>query len=169
MAIPGSVPITGFVAPTATSDTYATQDEFYNRGGWRTVADITARNAITADRRKVGMVVRVLDAGGGSEKFYTLVGGIADINWVEQVFGGGTGSSTFRGHAVPVEAPNGITVTFTLPSGERFQTGSLQVFLNGNKYNPESIVENVGRTTFTITGDIVPEATNRLSISYIVD
>jgi len=168
MAIPGSVPITGFVAPTATSDIYATQDEFYNRGGWRTVADITARNAITADRRKVGMIVRVLDAGGAVEKFYTLVGGIADGNWVEQVFGG-TGSGTFRGHAVPVEAPDGFRVTFTLPSSEKFQTGSLQVFLNGAKYNPESIVENVGRATFTITGDIVPETAERLSIAYLVD
>jgi hypothetical protein len=87
--IPGSVRVTGFIAPSDSGDLYAAQDEFYNRGGWRTVADITARNAITADRRKIGMIVRVLNAGGGIEKFFTLVGGIADINWVEQNFGGG--------------------------------------------------------------------------------
>lgn len=89
--IPGSVRVTGFIAPSDSADLYATQDEFYNRGGWRTVADITARNAITADRRKDGMIVRVRNAGGGIEKFYTLTGGLADINWVEQVFSGGTG------------------------------------------------------------------------------
>ena len=87
--IPGSVRVTGFIAPSDSTDTYAAQDEMYNRGGWRTVADIVARNAITPDRRKVGMIVRVLNAGGMIEKFYTLVGGIADINWVEQVFSGG--------------------------------------------------------------------------------
>jgi hypothetical protein len=87
--IPGSVRVTGFIAPSDSADLYATQDEFWNRGGWRTVADITARNAITADRRKDGMLVRVRDAGGGIEKFYTLTGGLADINWVEQVFSGG--------------------------------------------------------------------------------
>jgi len=89
--IPGSVRLTGFIAPSDSADLYATQDEFWNRGGWRTVADITARNAITADRRKDGMIVRVRDAGGGIEKFYTLTGGLADINWVEQVFSGGAG------------------------------------------------------------------------------
>ena len=59
MAIPGSVPVGGYIAPFNASDTYATQDEIYNRGGWRTVATIAARNAITADRRREGMLVRV--------------------------------------------------------------------------------------------------------------
>ena len=86
--IPGSVRVGGFIAPSDSTDTYATQSEEWGRGGWRTVADITARNAITADRRKIGMLVRVLDGGTGTEKFYTLVGGIADGNWTEQNFGG---------------------------------------------------------------------------------
>jgi len=102
--IPGSVRVTGFIAPSDSTDTYATQDEFYDRGGWRTVADITARNAITADRRKDGMIVRVRDAGGGIEKFYTLTGGLADINWVEQVFSGGGGAVTFNEPAADVTA-----------------------------------------------------------------
>ena len=86
--IPGSVRVGGFIAPSDSTDTYATQSEEWGRGGWRTVADITARNAITADRRKIGMLVRVFDGGTGTEKFYTLVGGIADGNWTEQNFGG---------------------------------------------------------------------------------
>lgn len=91
--IPGSVPIAGFIGPTDEGDNYATQSEEWGRGGWRTVADITARNAIFPDRRKIGMVVRVLDAGTGTEKFYTLSGGISDGNWVEQVFGGGASAA----------------------------------------------------------------------------
>ena len=110
------------------------------------------------------MLVRVLDAGGGVMRYYALLGGITNSNWVEQVFGG-----VFRGNVVPVETPDGVIVTFTLPSGERYQTGSLQVFLNGVMYNPSSIHENGGRRTFTIVGDTIPDADDRLSLSYLVD
>lgn len=75
--IPGSVRVAGFIAPSDSTDTYAVTDETYNRGGYRSVADITARNAITADRRKEGMLVRVLSTGD----VYVLVGGILDANW----------------------------------------------------------------------------------------
>ena len=85
--IPGSVRVAGFIAPTDSTDTYAVHDDAYGRGGWRTVADIAARNAITADRRKLGMAVRVLDDGYGVQKNYTLLSGLNDINWVEDSIG----------------------------------------------------------------------------------
>jgi len=87
-AIPGSVRFTGFVAPSDSTDTYAVHDEIYGRGGWRTVADIAARDAITADRRRVGMPVRVLDRGDGNRAIYTLIGGVDDVNWVADDLGG---------------------------------------------------------------------------------
>ncbi len=81
----------------------------------------------------------------------------------------GIGSAgAFRGHAIPVEPPNGILTTFTLPGGEAYQAGALQVFLNGNKYNPENILELPGNTQFTIFGGTVPAAVDRLSISYMI-
>lgn len=86
--IPRSVRFTGFIAPSDSEDTYAVHDEVYGRGGWRTVATIEARDAITADRRNVGMAVRVLDTGAGDQGFYTLSGGIENANWVEDVLGG---------------------------------------------------------------------------------
>jgi len=86
--IPRSVRVTGFFAPSDSEDTYAVHDEIYGRGGWRTVADITARDAITADRRREGMAVRVLDTGSGDQGFYTLTGGITNSDWVEDVLGG---------------------------------------------------------------------------------
>ena len=85
-AIPGSVRVGGFIAPSLTSDPYATHDDHYGLGGYRPVADITARDAITAERRKEGMWVKVLADG----KVYTLSGGILNANWVEQTMGGGT-------------------------------------------------------------------------------
>jgi hypothetical protein len=48
------------------------------------VADITARNAITIDRREIGMDVYVIS----NDTTYKLVGGILDANW--QVVGYGS-------------------------------------------------------------------------------
>lgn len=94
--IPGSVRVTGFIAPTDSTDIYATQDDAYNRGGYRPVADAAARLAITMDRRKEGMLVKQLDTGA----FWTLSGGIADINWLLQTFGGGGAVARFVGNGV---------------------------------------------------------------------
>lgn len=82
-AIPGSVRVGGFIAPTDSADTFAVTDELYNRGGYRSVADTTARDAITADRRKAGMLVKDIATG----KFWTLTGGILNANWAEVLFG----------------------------------------------------------------------------------
>lgn len=59
--IPGSVRVGGFIAPSDSADTYATQDAIYGRDGMRSVADIAARNLITADRRRTGMIVYCQD------------------------------------------------------------------------------------------------------------
>jgi hypothetical protein len=56
-AIPGSVRVTGFLAPSDSADTYAVTDDAYHRGGFRPVANAAARDAITEGRRKVGMLV----------------------------------------------------------------------------------------------------------------
>lgn len=82
--IANSVPLGGFIAPNDSADTYATHDEQYGRGGFRSVADLTARDAIPADRRKLGMEVKVLADG----KKYELIGGTANSNWQEVVTGG---------------------------------------------------------------------------------
>ena len=87
---PGSVPLTGYIAPKDTADTYALQDERFNRGGYRTVADTTERDNITEDRRKEGMLVKVLS----TDEFWTLKGGITNSDW-ELVDFGGSGSETF--------------------------------------------------------------------------
>jgi len=85
--IPGSVRVAGFIAPTDSTDTYAVHDDAYGRGGWRTVANITERNTISADRRKLGMAVRVLNDGYGSQKNYTLLSGLENADWEEDLIG----------------------------------------------------------------------------------
>ena len=81
--IPGSVRITGFIAPTDDTDTYPVTDETYNKGGFRAVANNAELIGIPALRRKEGMLVFQLDTG----EFWQLIGGIADINWTPCSFG----------------------------------------------------------------------------------
>jgi hypothetical protein len=91
-AIEGSVTIGGFIAPSDTTDTYPSHVDIYGRGGMRSVADNTERDAITSDRRSEGMFVYVLDpAGDGTvdATLYTLSGGITNSNWIEVELGGG--------------------------------------------------------------------------------
>lgn len=56
-AIPGSISVTGILAPTDTTDTYAVTDTNYGIDGLRSVADSTVRNAIPDARRRFGMLV----------------------------------------------------------------------------------------------------------------
>lgn len=51
--------ITGPIVPTSTNDTHATHEARYGKGGLRSVADITARDAIPTPRRESGMQVWV--------------------------------------------------------------------------------------------------------------
>lgn len=57
--IPNSVTVAGFIAPTDSADTYPSHDATYGKGGLRSVADDTARDAISTDRRSEGMFVYV--------------------------------------------------------------------------------------------------------------
>lgn len=51
------------VVPVDSADTYPTHDEIYGKGGFRSVADSTARDAIPTERRIEGMLVQTLDDG----------------------------------------------------------------------------------------------------------
>ena len=104
--IAGSVAVGGFIAPTDTSDTYAVTDDIYGRGGYRPVADNTARDAITSDRRKIGMLVRVTSDG----KFWTLSSGILNTDWAEISFSA-TGAVRYD-------------TTQTLNTGEKLQAST---------------------------------------------
>jgi hypothetical protein len=87
MTIPGTVQVTGDIAPTDVSDTYATHDSIYGRGGLREVADHTVRNAIPVDRRRAGMLVFT----SSDAKYWRLLPGaptFTDADWIEFSSGG---------------------------------------------------------------------------------
>lgn len=75
--IPGSVSVTGFVAPTDSADTYPSHSEEYGKGGYRSVDTLTDRDAIPAARRKAGMAVKVL----ANKMEYILGAGLGNGHW----------------------------------------------------------------------------------------
>ena len=91
MSILGSVPVSGFVAPTAETDIYPSHDSKYGKGGWREVATLLDRDAITVERRAEGMAVYVQE----TDTVYILKDGIDNTNWTLLQTGGGT--STISG------------------------------------------------------------------------
>ena len=123
--IPGSVPLTGKVAPTDTTDTFATHMDIYGEGGYMTVADQTEREAITTERRKQGMAVYQND----TNVLYVLKDGVTNSDWVI-FFGGGSlaiedegtqltaaaASIDFVGAGV-IATTSGDDVTVTIPGG----------------------------------------------------
>jgi hypothetical protein len=53
--------VTAPVVPYSENDPYPTHDEKYGKGGYRAVADQTARDDIKPERRSPGMLVRTLN------------------------------------------------------------------------------------------------------------
>jgi hypothetical protein len=72
--IPGSIPVTGKIAPTDTLDTFATHESQYGIGD-KHVLDVAARDAITEQRRVWGMLCH-LESG----ESYQLVKGAVDTD-----------------------------------------------------------------------------------------
>lgn len=75
---PGGITVTGFISPTDDTDTYPTHQDNFGKGGIHSVATIIDRDAISPDRRTVGMLCYVEEDNG----IYQLVDGIDNINWV---------------------------------------------------------------------------------------
>lgn len=65
------------IVPFTTDDTFATHLAKFGKGGWRSVADTTERDGITADRREAGMAVYVVS----EKKVYTLESDL--VTWTE--------------------------------------------------------------------------------------
>lgn len=79
MPIPGTVPLSGPIAPSSATDTYPVTDPRYGLGGVRTVNTMQERNELPDQRRQRGMLVFVIE----TEKYYYLLSGIGNNDWVE--------------------------------------------------------------------------------------
>lgn len=94
----GTIPFSGLLSTTATSDTYAVTDPLTGIDGLRSVANKTARNAITTERRRAGMLVFTqdtnqywsLNAPAASAPFWAGT----DADWTLLALGSGGSSVT---------------------------------------------------------------------------
>lgn len=108
--ITGSIPVTGFIAPTDTSDTYAVTDAIYGIDGLRNVADSTERDNISIERRRSGMVVGTINDG----KYWRLknqswtLGNPSDWELFLQV--GASGSIIGNGTKYVIESTDDLTI-----------------------------------------------------------
>lgn len=98
MAIPGTVTLTGIIAPTSTGDTYPITDPKYGIDGLRNVSSISERNNIPNDRRKQGMIVGVDSTGSTKTEYWTLLPSPwtgTDSDWVQFQSGTNSGSTSY--------------------------------------------------------------------------
>jgi len=147
MAIPGSVPFTGFVGPTSELDTFATHKSKYGVGD-KHVVDSIERDAITTERRVWGMLCHL--ENGTS---YQLVKGYVNTditnnaNWVDFTSALGANPSKLETNSISLTAEAATTqgdlaVSFTLTS-DAIDKSYIMVDVNGK-------LESVGDTSKTL-------------------
>jgi hypothetical protein len=85
--IPGSVRLTGFIAPTDSTDVFPVTDPKWGLGGLRRVSGATERDSISTGRRESGMLVY----SENDDTYYKLDSGLTNSDWSIFVDGGGSG------------------------------------------------------------------------------
>lgn len=129
--------VTGPIVPSDTADTYPTHYDLYGSGGYRSVADELAKEAIPSARRTAGMMVHVRSSGA----IYILASNLTD--WAVTSISTNDVASQILERARRVETRDDIAnltpiddgevvfvskfstnVAWTGPRGFRFETGS---------------------------------------------
>jgi len=172
----GTIVLSGMISPTDTLDQYPTHEDTLGKGGYSSVVDLTARDAISTLRRKIGMMVFV----EADEKTYQLKGGVTNSDWNEFSSGApsGTTAETLAITAIPVSGIiNTIFVGVTIPANEIIYvrgndgliesevfSGSLSTVLINNSYNDFIIVYD-GTSSVIYVNDTVNEAHVQLAVN----
>src|SRR5271157_861441 len=117
-------PLTGVnvaapVVPFTDADTFPTHEAIYGLGGWREVANYTARDAIPSLRQEVGMMVYVL-----SDQTFWQLTTVGDPGTYSQIFMGSAGNTGYTGYTGYTGAGNFTGYTgYTGPIGYTGYTG----------------------------------------------
>lgn len=132
MPIPGTVQLTGKIAPTALSDTYPTHDANFGYGGVHHVTSIANRDAITLQRRRAGMLCTV----DGDPNIYRLE--LDLVTWTTISTGGG--GSPIPQHGTTAER-DALGATFgPTQSGFPFYDTDLEAYYLWNNDHWETAV-----------------------------
>lgn len=158
-----SVRVGGFIAPSDSTDTYAVTDEMYNRGGYRSVADATARLAITPDRRIEGMLIKQLSDG----TFWTLSGGILDTHFQVVVFGTASPLTTkgdlYTFSTVNTRLPIGINGYILTADSTKALGMEWKANINPTSFGTTTQIPftNVAGTDFSYSDDLIFNSTTK--------
>lgn len=110
--ITGTVRVTGTITPTNTLDTFATHDALFGKGGWRNVELLADLHAITAERRRKGMIVGV-DEDSKNYQLNAEPWAYDMTDWTEFSLGGGEGNTVIIQSGVTITIPvNKQSVTY---------------------------------------------------------
>lgn len=150
MDIQGTTRIAAPISPYNTDNTYATHEAQYGKGGRRTVANITERNAIPQNRREEGMHVWVSQ----EDKTYILKGGILDQNWEEDADGV---SFELQSGSIPYYDGTKLTDTgLTFISESNIQSsGDLTIGTNQSSITIGDRTVNISGQTFVNSKEII--------------
>lgn len=79
-------------------------------------------------------------------------------------------TSKFKYNQSPVESPNGVIVSFTLPNSDSFVSGLIEVFINGNQKIKNTEWQENGTTGITLVGSYAttpPTSDEVIKFNYI--
>lgn len=85
--ISGGINLGAPILPATEEDIFPTHDAQYGKGGYRAVANVTARNQIPIERLTVGAIVRTMDTNT-NWIVKEIVGGVPQ--WEQEQLDGGT-------------------------------------------------------------------------------
>jgi len=152
----GSIPVTGFLAPTDTQDTYPVIDPLFGIDGLRNVSSTTERDAIPNDRRRTGMVV------GVNGSYYKLLPGPwvgSSSDWTDFITNPSAGNVTRTQYLIT----NG---TVSIPTNYQYLVyGGLTIGASGSLDNAGRVIIINGTLTFTGSGTYSGSGT----LTYLTD
>lgn len=150
--IPGTVGLTGIIAPKDAADEYAVHEDIYGKGGFRVEATLFDRNNISELRRKEGMLCYVVE----TNITYQLLGGITNDDWVEFTLGGGGGDSNI---SFLTKEPTGFLdineslISFTNAT----RTFTIQPNVAGGYSSYEVVISGQSFVKSTATNLVIPD------------
>lgn len=137
-AIPGTN-VADTIVPFDSNDTFATHNETYGKGGWRSVQTIGERDSITSERRTEGMIVNVL----ANNQYYVLKNGITNSDW--QLFTVQTSGNSFTINNVAGNVNNNLTLI-----------GSPSILVSGNPLTNTILISAGSQVTkLSELGDVI--------------
>ncbi len=153
-AIPNSISLIGTIAPPDDTDPFPVHEDIWGKGGYRSVVDISARDAITELRQKVGMLVYVIS----DDTVYkcTVVG--TPGTYVEYASGGASSLDDLSD--VTITAPNDGDV-LVYDTGTTLWTHQAAGGAGPHTHGAEDILPGTFSTgNFTFDGNVLLGANN---------